>query len=103
MVDNVTPGEYEDIDVGVEDILNGPGDSESRVDGVVDRAYNGVGSGNISVGPASYSPYLEPKISNSGSERTRIEDEVGKEMPKTVSENGSLNSPGSILIGCSSS
>jgi hypothetical protein len=103
LVDRVTPGEYEDMDVGVEDILKGPGDSESRVDGVEDRAYCGVGSGRISVGPASYSPYPEPSISNSGSERTRMEEEVGKEMPSTVSENGSLNSPGSTFTGCSPS
>lgn len=32
------PGEYEDIDVGVEDTLNGPGDSEYLVEGVVESA-----------------------------------------------------------------
>jgi hypothetical protein len=41
------------MDVGVEETLKGPGDSEYRVEGVVERAYCGVGSGKISVGPAS--------------------------------------------------
>jgi hypothetical protein len=50
-VDNATPGEYEDMDVGVEDTLKGPGDSEYRVEGVVERAYCGAGSGRMSVGP----------------------------------------------------
>jgi hypothetical protein len=47
------PGEYEDIDVGVEETLNGPGDPEYRVEGVAESAYCGVGSGKISVGPIS--------------------------------------------------
>lgn len=50
-VDNATPGEYDDIDVGVEDTLNAPGDSEYRVEGVVEIAYCGIGRGRISVGP----------------------------------------------------
>lgn len=33
-----TPGEYEDMDVGVEETLNGPGDSEYLVEGVDERA-----------------------------------------------------------------
>lgn len=41
------------MDVGVEEILKGPGDSEYRVDGVEERAYCGVGRGRISKGPAS--------------------------------------------------
>lgn len=47
------PGEYEDIDVGVDDVLKAPGDSEYRVDGVTDNAYCGVGTGRMSVGPIS--------------------------------------------------
>jgi hypothetical protein len=47
------PGEYDDIDVGVEETLNGPGDPEYLVEGVADRAYCGVGRGKISVGPIS--------------------------------------------------
>lgn len=39
LVDKATPGEYEDIDVGVDETLKGPGDSEYRVEGVVERAY----------------------------------------------------------------
>jgi hypothetical protein len=47
--------EYEDIDVGVEEMLKTPGDSEYRVDGVVDSAYCGAGGGSMSVGPISKS------------------------------------------------
>jgi hypothetical protein len=49
----VLPGEYEEIDVGVEETLKGLGDPEYRVDGVAESAYCGVGSGRISVGPIS--------------------------------------------------
>jgi hypothetical protein len=48
-------GEYDDMDVGVEDTLKGPGDSEYRVEGVVETAYCGVGSVRISLGSISYS------------------------------------------------
>jgi hypothetical protein len=41
------------MDVGVEETLKGPGDSEYRVDGVAESAYCGVGRGRISVGPIS--------------------------------------------------
>jgi hypothetical protein len=37
--DTTTPGEYEDMEVGVDETLNGPGDPEYRVEGVVERAY----------------------------------------------------------------
>lgn len=47
------PGEYDDIDVGVDDVLNAPGDSEYRVDGVTESAYCGAGRGRMSVGPIS--------------------------------------------------
>jgi hypothetical protein len=47
------PGEYDDIDVGVEETLKGPGDPEYLVEGVAERAYCGVGRGKISVGPIS--------------------------------------------------
>jgi hypothetical protein len=47
------PGEYDDIDVGVEETLKGLGDPEYRVEGVAESAYCGVGSGNMSVGPIS--------------------------------------------------
>lgn len=53
LIDSATPGEYDDMEFGVEDTLKGPGDSEYRVEGVAERAYCGVGSGNISVGPTS--------------------------------------------------
>jgi hypothetical protein len=52
-LDMVLPGEYEEIDVGVEETLKGLGDPEYRVDGVAESAYCGVGSGRISVGPIS--------------------------------------------------
>ena len=39
LLEKVAPGEYEDIDVGVDEMLKGPGDSEYRVEGVVDSAY----------------------------------------------------------------
>lgn len=68
LFDKITPGEYEDIEVGVEETLKGPGDSEYRVDGVVERVYCGVGSGKISVGPASKSYWPLYGISISGSE-----------------------------------
>lgn len=51
--DKVLPGEYDDIDVGVEETLNGPGDPEYIVEGVAVRAYCGVGRGRMSVGPIS--------------------------------------------------
>lgn len=38
LFDNTMPGEYEDMEVGVEETLNGPGDSEYRVEGVVESA-----------------------------------------------------------------
>lgn len=41
--------------MGVDDTLKGPGDSEYLVEGVADKAYCGVGSGRISVGPMSQS------------------------------------------------
>jgi hypothetical protein len=53
LIDSATPGEYDDMEFGVEDTLKGPGDSEYRVEGVAERAYCGVGSGSISVGPTS--------------------------------------------------
>lgn len=59
--DSVTPGEYDDIDVGVDEMLKAPGDSEYRVDGVAESAYCGVGKGRISVGPISSSKRLFPK------------------------------------------
>jgi hypothetical protein len=52
-LDIAVPGEYDDMDVGVEETLNGPGDPEYRVEGVAESAYCGVGSGRISVGPIS--------------------------------------------------
>lgn len=55
LFEKTVPGEYDDMDVGVDDTLKGPGDSEYLVDGVVDRAYWGVGSGKISVGSTSES------------------------------------------------
>jgi hypothetical protein len=51
--DKVVPGEYDDIEVGVDDTLKGPGDPEYLVDGVAESAYCGVGSCRISVGPIS--------------------------------------------------
>jgi hypothetical protein len=39
----VVAGEKDDMDVGVEAMLNGPGDPEYPVEGVVDSAYRGVG------------------------------------------------------------
>jgi hypothetical protein len=38
LADTTTPGEYEDTEVGVEETLNGLGDPEYRVEGVVERA-----------------------------------------------------------------
>ena len=52
-LDNVVPGAEDDIDVGVDDTLKGPGESEYRVEGVAERAYCGVGRGSMSVGPIS--------------------------------------------------
>ena len=44
MVGRVIPGECEDTDVGVDVLLNGPGDSEYRVEAVLLRAAKfGVG------------------------------------------------------------
>lgn len=80
-------------------MLNAPGDSEYRVDGVAESAYCGTGRGKISVGPisSSYSPF--PKISTSGPERARMVEDGGKEIPRTVSEKGSLSPPGMPSIG----
>jgi hypothetical protein len=52
-LDKALPGEYEDMDVGVEETEKGPGDPEYLVEGVAERAYCGVGRGNMSVGPIS--------------------------------------------------
>ena len=39
LLGSATPGEYDDIEVGVDDMLNRLGDSEYPVDGVVEGAY----------------------------------------------------------------
>lgn len=51
--DRAVPGEYDDIDVGVDETLNGPGDPEYLVEGVAERAYCGAGRGRTSVEPSS--------------------------------------------------
>ena len=103
LIDSATPGEYDDMEVGVEETLKGPGDSEYRVDGVVDRAYCGAGRGKISVGPtsSSYKRLSGTSISISG--RARMEEVGGSVMPITVSENGSMYPPGMVFICCLSS
>jgi hypothetical protein len=86
------------MEVGVEEILNGLGDSEYRVEGVVDTAYCGAGGGSISVGPTSQSYGTLCGSSISGPERAKIVEDGGKDMPSTVSENGSLYPPGIPFI-----
>ena len=51
--ESAVAGEYDDIDVGVDETLNGPGDPEYLVEGVAERAYCGVGSCKMSVDPRS--------------------------------------------------
>jgi hypothetical protein len=56
LIDRAAVGEYDDIDVGVEDTLNGPGDSEYRVEGVVETAYCGFGGDKISTESSPNTP-----------------------------------------------
>lgn len=100
LLESEAPGEceYEDIEVGVEETLKGPGDSEYRVEGVVESTYWGAGGGSISVGPTSRS-YVETNGSSaSGSTGAKIVEDDGRDMPSTVSENGSLYPPGIAFI-----
>lgn len=48
-----TPGEYEDMELGVEERLKRLGESEYPVEGVVEGAYCGNAGAIISVGPSS--------------------------------------------------
>lgn len=52
------PGECEDIEVGVEVTLKGPGDSEYLVEGLADSPYCGVGGGKFSIASRGGASYL---------------------------------------------